>query len=115
MTRFPCLMSFRVHFPYRTLGPPNLLPYTASMPMAIRQPVIASILDRRMDNAIQPERLARIDEALKVFLVQERFTLSEMKERLPGEKPGYVTRMVHQLERDGHLRRDDNVYFWTCE
>jgi DNA repair protein RadC len=68
-----------------------------------------------MDKPIQPERLARMDEALKVFLVQERFTLSEMKQRLPGEKPAYVTRMVHQLEREGHLRRDDGVYSWTCE
>src|SRR5258708_7470098 len=68
-----------------------------------------------MDNPIQPERLARIDEALKEFLVQERFTLSEMKERLLGENPGYVTRMVNQLEREGHLRREGGVYSWTCD
>jgi DNA repair protein RadC len=38
-----------------------------------------------------------------------------MKDRLSGEKPGYVTRLVHQLEREGHLRRDDGVFSWTCE
>jgi len=50
-----------------------------------------------------------------VLLVQERFTLPEMKERLPGEKPAYVTRLVHQLEQEGHLRGDDGTYSWTCE
>jgi DNA repair protein RadC len=38
-----------------------------------------------------------------------------MKERLPDEVPGYVTQLVHQLEREGHLRDTDGVYSWTCE
>jgi DNA repair protein RadC len=68
-----------------------------------------------MANSLRPKRFTRIHAALKALLVQERFTLNQMKERLPGERPGYVTRMVHQLEREGHLRRDNGVYFWTCE
>jgi DNA repair protein RadC len=68
-----------------------------------------------MANSLQSQRFARIHEALKALLVQERFTLSQLKDRLPGEKPGYVTRMVHQLEREGHLRRDNGMYSWTCD
>jgi DNA repair protein RadC len=68
-----------------------------------------------MADAARPARFDRIYEALKVLLVQERFTLPEMKERLPDEIPGYVTRLVHQLERGGHLRDHDGVYSWTCE
>jgi DNA repair protein RadC len=52
---------------------------------------------------------------LNELLVQETFTLPDAKERLAGEIPSYVTRLVHQLERDGHLRSDDGAYSWTCE
>jgi DNA repair protein RadC len=68
-----------------------------------------------MPDSAQPTRFERIYQALKVLLVQEKFTLPEMKERLPEEIPGYVTRLVHQLEREGHLYRDDDVYSWTSE
>lgn len=68
-----------------------------------------------MTHPKRPQRFDRIHEALKALLIQEKFTLTQMKERLRGEKPGYVTRMVHQLEREGHLRRDDGGYSWTCE
>jgi DNA repair protein RadC len=68
-----------------------------------------------MADAAPPTRFDRIYEALKVLLVQETFTLPEMKERLPHEIPGYVTRLVHQLEREGRLRDNDGVYSWTCE
>jgi DNA repair protein RadC len=68
-----------------------------------------------MADSSPPQRFVRIHETLKALLVQERFTLPEMKDRLPGENPAYVTRMVHQLEREGHLRADDGAYSWTCE
>ena len=68
-----------------------------------------------MSDSLHQGRLHRIQLALNTLLVQERFTLSEMKERLPDEKPGYVTRIVHQLEREGHLRREDGAYCWVCE
>jgi DNA repair protein RadC len=63
----------------------------------------------------RPVRFDRLHEALRVLLVQETFTLTQMKERLPAEVPGYVTQLVHQLEREGHLRANDGVYSWTCE
>jgi DNA repair protein RadC len=68
-----------------------------------------------MSNSARPTRFERISQALKVLLVQEKFTLPQMKERLPQEIPGYVTRLVHQLEREGHLCRDNDVYSWTRE
>jgi hypothetical protein len=68
-----------------------------------------------MADAPCPARPDRLYEALKVLLVQESFTLPEMKERLPHEIPGYVTQVVHQLEREGHLRDNGGVYSWTCE
>jgi hypothetical protein len=68
-----------------------------------------------MADAAHPSRFDRLHEALKVLLVQERFTLTQIKERLPHETPGYITQLVHQLEREGHLRDSDGVYSWTCE
>jgi DNA repair protein RadC len=68
-----------------------------------------------MPDPARPARFDRIYEALKILLVQETFTLPQVKERLPHETPGYVTRLVHQLEQEGHLRDNDGVYSWTCE
>ena len=68
-----------------------------------------------MADAALPTRFDRLYGALKVLLVQERFTLPEMKERLPDVIPGYITRLVHRLQREGHLRDLDGVYSWTCE
>src|SRR6516162_6140990 len=68
-----------------------------------------------MTDTARPPRYERLYGALKVLLVQETFTLPQMKERLPRETTGYVTRLVHQLEREGHLRDNDGVYSWTCE
>jgi len=68
-----------------------------------------------MGDAARPARFDRLYDALKVLLVQESFTLTQMKERLPDEIPGYLTQLVHQLEREGHVRDSDGVYSWTCE
>jgi hypothetical protein len=68
-----------------------------------------------MADAERPARFDRLYEALKVLLVQESFALTEVKERLPHEIPSYVTQLVHQLEREGHLRDNAGVYSWTCE
>jgi DNA repair protein RadC len=53
--------------------------------------------------------------ALNVLLVHERFTLADMKEHLSGEQPGYITRLVHDLEREGLLHEDNGAYAWTCD
>jgi DNA repair protein RadC len=71
--------------------------------------------DNAMADAARPARFDRVFETVKVLLVQERFTLPEMKERLPQEIPGYVTRLVHQLEREGYLCDTEGMYSWTCE
>src|SRR5438445_4264282 len=68
-----------------------------------------------MANSAETPRSVRIQQTLNALLVQEKFKLSELRERVPGEKPAYVTRIVHQLERDGHLRAEDGSYSWTCE
>jgi DNA repair protein RadC len=68
-----------------------------------------------MPDAVHPARFDRLYEILKVLLVQEAFTLPEIKERLPHEVPGYITRLVHDLEHEGHLRDDKGLYSWTCE
>jgi len=68
-----------------------------------------------MADAARPARFDRLHELLKVLLVQESFTLPQMKERLPHEVPGYITLLVHQLEREGRLRDRDGMYSWTCE
>jgi DNA repair protein RadC len=68
-----------------------------------------------MGNTLETPRSTRIHQTLNALLVEEKFTLSELRQRVPGEKPAYVTRIVHQLERDGHLRADDGSYCWTCE
>jgi len=68
-----------------------------------------------MADSPQVKRFQRIQSALNALLVQEKFTLPDMKQCISGEQPAYVTRIVHQLEREGHLRADDGVYCWTCE
>jgi DNA repair protein RadC len=68
-----------------------------------------------MADSSRSERADRIQSALNALLVQEKFTLPELKERLSAEHPAYVTRLVHQLEREGHLRADDGIFSWTCE
>jgi DNA repair protein RadC len=68
-----------------------------------------------MSASPQIKRVDRIQSALNALLVQEKFTLAQLKERLAAEHPAYVTRLVHQLEREGHLRTNDGTYSWTCE
>jgi hypothetical protein len=54
-----------------------------------------------MADAARPARFDRLYGALKVLLVQERFTLPEMKERLPDVIPAFITKLVHRLQREG--------------
>ena len=57
----------------------------------------------------------RMRQTLTALLVAENFTLPDAKARLPGEKPAYVTRLVHQLTREGRLRENAGIYSWVCE
>jgi DNA repair protein RadC len=59
------------------------------------------------------DRYFRLENVLLALLAQERFTLADLKGKLPQENPAFVTRLVHQLEREGNLRRsDDGTFSW---
>jgi len=68
-----------------------------------------------MESVTSEERLRRLRAALNALLLHEQFSLGQLKESLPEENPGYVTQMVHQLQREGHLLGNEGVYCWTCE
>jgi DNA repair protein RadC len=59
-------------------------------------------------------RYARLEHVLGVLRAQETFTRAEVKAKLPQENPGFVTRLVRQLEREGHLRAgEDGTFTWV--
>jgi DNA repair protein RadC len=68
-----------------------------------------------MENVTSQQRLSRLRTALKALLVHEQFSLPQLKDSLPEENPAYVTQMVHQLQKEGHLVGNDGLYCWTCE
>ena len=58
-------------------------------------------------------RYARLENVLKVLRAQQKFTLADVKAQLAQEQPAFVTRLVYQLEREGHLRRgEDRTFSW---
>jgi DNA repair protein RadC len=60
-------------------------------------------------------RYTRLENVLKVLGAQEKFTLAQVKALLPQERPAFVTRLVRQLEREGHLRSGEGGDFtWTA-
>ena len=68
-----------------------------------------------MENTTSHERLSRLRTVLEALLVHEQISLRQLKESLPEENPGYVTQMVHQLQKEGHLAGNEDLYCWTCE
>jgi hypothetical protein len=63
---------------------------------------------------LSTERYARLEKILNVLLLQEKFTLAQLKAKLAQEKPAFVTRLVRQLEREGHLRTgEDGTICWA--
>jgi DNA repair protein RadC len=60
------------------------------------------------------ERCARLENVLNALLALEHFTLSQSKASLPQERAAFVTLVVHDLEREGHLRQTEaKTYRWT--
>jgi DNA repair protein RadC len=60
------------------------------------------------------DRYARLENVLGVLRSREAFTLAEVKAKLPQEKPAFVTRLVRELEREGHLRTgEDGTFSWA--
>jgi DNA repair protein RadC len=61
------------------------------------------------------DRYARLETVLSILRAQETFTLAQVKAKLPQERPAFVTRLVHQLEREGHLRTgEDGTSSWVA-
>jgi DNA repair protein RadC len=62
------------------------------------------------------DRYVRLNHVLSVLLVHEKFTLAQLRQELSQESPSFVTRIVHQLEREGHLRAaDDGAFSWLTQ
>jgi len=63
---------------------------------------------------ISPNRYTRLELVLSVLLAHEKFTLADLKATLPLEKPAFITRVVRQLEREGHVRvGEDGTFSWV--
>jgi DNA repair protein RadC len=61
-------------------------------------------------------RYARLENILNVLLAHDKLTLAQLKALLPQEQPAFVTRLVRQLEREGHLRTgEDGILIWEGE
>jgi DNA repair protein RadC len=62
------------------------------------------------------DRYARLENVLTILRSQEKFTLAQATAKLPQEHPAFVTRLVHQVEREGHLRIGaDGTFSWVVE
>jgi DNA repair protein RadC len=60
------------------------------------------------------QRFARLENVLRTLLLRPTLTLAEVKASLAGEHPAYITRLVHELERAGHLQRESaQVFRWV--
>jgi DNA repair protein RadC len=60
------------------------------------------------------DRSARLRTALDALLVAQRFTLAEVRANLAHETPAFLTRLVRQLVREGHLSEESaEAYCWA--
>ena len=67
-----------------------------------------------MSQPSSADRYARLENVLNALRAQEQFTLAQVKAQLPQEQPAFVTRLVRQLEREGHLRTgEDGTVAWV--
>jgi DNA repair protein RadC len=61
------------------------------------------------------DRYRRLNDLLSILLALERFSLAQLREKCPQENPAFVTRLVRQLEREGHLRAGaDDTFTWAA-
>jgi DNA repair protein RadC len=62
------------------------------------------------------DRYARLRNVLEVLLFQDHFSLAQLKEKIPEEKPAFIGRLVRQLEKEGCLRRGEGETFsWSSD
>jgi DNA repair protein RadC len=61
------------------------------------------------------DRYSRLNDLLSVLLALERFTLVQLRQKCPRQNPAFITRLVRQLEREGHLRAgEDDTFTWVA-
>ena len=62
----------------------------------------------------QADRFARLEKVLSILRAHHEFTLHGVRQCIPGESPRYITRIVRDLESEGHLRElDDDAFCWA--
>jgi DNA repair protein RadC len=62
------------------------------------------------------DQRTRLQNVLGALLLQTNFTLRQLKELAPFERPAFVTRVIHELERDGFLREgEEGTFRWANE
>src|SRR5438105_14639867 len=63
----------------------------------------------------QADRLARLQRILSAVLAEQRFTLQQVRQLLPTESPRMISRLVRDLESEGHVQEaEDEAFCWTC-
>jgi DNA repair protein RadC len=77
-------------------------------------PIQVPSLVTPVSNKVPADRLSRLENALSVLVSLEKFTLAELKAKLSNQKSFFVTRLVRELEREGHLRKGEGeIYSWA--
>ena len=64
----------------------------------------------------EPTRYQRYKSIVDCAVDQERFEISEIKAACVNEHPGFVTKVIHELEKNGWLVREDmasTIYRWN--
>jgi DNA repair protein RadC len=62
------------------------------------------------------ERFACLQRILAVLLAQPQFTLKGVRQSLRGESSRLITRLVQDVESEGHLREvDEKTFCWACD
>lgn len=64
----------------------------------------------------EPTRYQRYKSIVDCAMDQEHFEISEIKAECGNERPGFVTKVIHELEKNGWLVRENltsNTYRWN--
>jgi DNA repair protein RadC len=61
-------------------------------------------------------RYTRLQTLLDALTAREKFTVAQLRTSCPNETAAFITRHVHELQRQGHLQTgDDKSFTWTCD
>lgn len=64
----------------------------------------------------EPTRYQRYKKIVENVVIQSRFEIEEIKAACLSERPGFVTKVIHELEQNGWLIRENSkatVYRWN--